>query len=105
MLLARDPKRTLEMRFRLRCVWRRRFQCDFTGQTLLGRYVCAPKTLATPFERRSMSVQNEYEASRSQSETLDDAHDWAGQASDFVLIAEGKPPSRIELAPERILIC
>ena len=56
-------------------------------------------------ERRSTSVQNEYQASRSQSETLDDVHAWAGQASDFVLIAEGKPPSRIELASERMLIC
>ena len=34
-----------------------------------------------------------------------DAHAWADQASDFVLIAERKPPSRIELASERMLIC
>ena len=52
-----------------------------------------------------MSVQNDYQASRSQSETLDDAHAWADQGSDFVLIAEGKPPPRIELARERMLIC
>jgi len=51
-----------------------------------------------------MSVQND-QPSRSQSETLDDAHAWTGQASDFVLIAEGKPPARIELASERMLIC
>jgi CRP-like cAMP-binding protein len=52
-----------------------------------------------------MSVQNEYQASPSQSETLEDAHAWADQASDFVLIAEHKPQSRIELASERMLIC
>ena len=32
-------------------------------------------------------------------------HVWANQHSDFVLIAEGRPPSRIELARERMLIC
>ena len=52
-----------------------------------------------------MSVQNDRRISRSQSQTLDDAHAWADQASDFVFIAEGKPPSRIELARERMLIC
>jgi DNA-binding MarR family transcriptional regulator len=52
-----------------------------------------------------MPVENEYHASRSQSETLDDAHAWADQAFDFVLVAESKPPSRIELARERMLIC
>jgi CRP-like cAMP-binding protein len=52
-----------------------------------------------------MSVQSEYQASRSQSETLEDARAWADQASDFVLITERKPPSRIELASERMLIC
>jgi DNA-binding MarR family transcriptional regulator len=52
-----------------------------------------------------MSVQNEYRTSRSQSEPLEDAHAWADQASDFVLIAERKPPSRIELASQRMLIC
>jgi hypothetical protein len=30
---------------------------------------------------------------------------WTDYGSDFVLIAEGKPPPRIELARERILIC
>ena len=52
-----------------------------------------------------MSVQNDHRISRSQSETLDDTHAWTDQASDFVLVAEGKPPSRIELARERMLIC
>jgi len=52
-----------------------------------------------------MLVQNDHRISRSQSETRDDAHAWADQCSDFVLIAEGKPPSRIELARERMLIC
>ena len=52
-----------------------------------------------------MSVQNEHQASHSQNEMLDDAHAWTDQASDFVLVAEGKPPSRIELARQRMLIC
>jgi IclR helix-turn-helix domain len=33
----------------------------------------------------------------------DDA--WSDHGSDFVLIEEGKPPPRIELARERLLIC
>ena len=52
-----------------------------------------------------MSVQNQHQASWSQSETPADAHAWADAASDFILVAEGKPPSRIELARERMLIC
>jgi DNA-binding MarR family transcriptional regulator len=31
--------------------------------------------------------------------------DWIDHGSDFILIAEGKPPSRIALARERMLIC
>jgi hypothetical protein len=46
-----------------------------------------------------MSVQNNHEVSQSQAE------DWTDYGSDFVLIAEGKPPPRIELARERMLIC
>jgi hypothetical protein len=46
-----------------------------------------------------MSVQNGH-LSRSQAEDP-----WADHGSDFVLIAEGKPPPRIELAKERMLIC
>jgi DNA-binding MarR family transcriptional regulator len=49
------------------------------------------------------SVPNESEASWSQDEAQ--AHAWDYQHSDFVLIAQGKPPSRIELARERMLIC
>jgi CRP-like cAMP-binding protein len=30
---------------------------------------------------------------------------WENQSSDFVLVAEGKPPPRIALARERMLIC
>ena len=51
-------------------------------------------------ERRSMSVQNDHRISHSQSEDT-----WTDQGSDFVLVAEGKPPPRIELARERLLIC
>jgi hypothetical protein len=47
-----------------------------------------------------MSVQNDHQVSHSQ---RDDA--WAVHGSDFVLIAQGKPPPRIELARERLLIC
>ena len=52
-----------------------------------------------------MSIQNDHRISQSQSETRDDVHAWGDQGSDFVLIAEGKPPPRIELARERLLIC
>ena len=45
-----------------------------------------------------MSVQNDHQVSHSQ---RDDA--WAEHGPDFVLIAEGKPPPRIELARERLL--
>jgi hypothetical protein len=45
-----------------------------------------------------MSVQNEHQVSHPQSDDAD-------HGSDFVLIAEGKPPPRIELARERLLIC
>jgi DNA-binding MarR family transcriptional regulator len=50
-----------------------------------------------------MSVQQDHRLS--QSEARSDPHDWNEQCSDFVLIADGKPPSRIELARERLLIC
>jgi len=49
-----------------------------------------------------MSVQNDKQALWSQDETHSEEH--AFQGSDFVLIEEGKPPSRIELARERMLI-
>ena len=51
-------------------------------------------------ERRSMSVRNGHQVSHSQAEDA-----WTDYGSDFVLIAEGKPPPRIELARERMLIC
>ena len=47
-----------------------------------------------------MSVQNDHQVPHSQSEDA-----WTDYRSDFVLIAEGKPPPRIELARERMLIC
>ena len=40
-----------------------------------------------------------------QAEAHGDADIWADHGSDFVLIAEGRPPSRIELARERMLVC
>ena len=47
-----------------------------------------------------MSVQNDQQLPHSQAEDA-----WTNYGSDFVLIAEGKPPPRIELARERLLIC
>jgi predicted transcriptional regulator len=41
----------------------------------------------------------------SQDTARDETHAWDYQYSDFVLIAQGKPPSRIQLARERMLIC
>jgi hypothetical protein len=49
-------------------------------------------------------VQNGNEDLWSQDETHDETHACDYQHSDFVLIAQGKPPSRIELARERMLI-
>jgi len=51
-----------------------------------------------------MSVQNDDEASWLQDEAHNDALAWEYHGADFVLITEGKPPSRIELARERMLI-
>ena len=48
-----------------------------------------------------MSIPDEVQASGPQHDTID----WVDHGSDFILIAEGKPPSRIALARERMLIC
>ena len=48
-----------------------------------------------------MSIPNEVQASAPQYNTID----WVDHGSDFILIAEGKPPSRIALGRERMLIC
>ena len=47
-----------------------------------------------------MSVQNDHQVSHSQADNA-----WTDCGSDFVLIQEGKPLPRIELARERLLIC
>lgn len=47
-----------------------------------------------------MPIQNEAQASGPQHE----APDWVDHGSNFILIDEGKPPSRIALARERMLI-
>jgi predicted transcriptional regulator len=49
-------------------------------------------------------VQNGNEGLWSQDDARYETHAWDYQHSDFVLIAQGKPPSRIELARERMLI-
>ena len=47
------------------------------------------------WSERSMSVQNDNQASVSPSEAPNLAHDWRDRSSDFVLVAEGNtnPPS------------
>jgi DNA-binding MarR family transcriptional regulator len=49
-----------------------------------------------------MAVPNDNQEVWSQAEAHSDI--WADHGSDFVLIAEGRPPSRIELARERMLV-
>lgn len=49
-----------------------------------------------------MSVPSDNQESWPQAEAHDDL--WADHGSDFILIAEGKPPSRIELGRERMLV-
>jgi len=52
-----------------------------------------------------MSGPSDIQESWPQAEAHGDADVWADHGSDFVLIAEGRPPSRIELARERMLVC
>jgi DNA-binding MarR family transcriptional regulator len=59
--------------------------------------------LGLQLELLSMSVPNQ--ASWPQAEVHTDADVWSDHGPDFVLIAEGRPPSRIELAHHRMLIC
>jgi hypothetical protein len=47
-----------------------------------------------------MPVEKDSQVSHSGAEAV-----WTDNGSDFVLIEEGKPPPRIELARERLLIC
>jgi DNA-binding MarR family transcriptional regulator len=47
-----------------------------------------------------MSVPSEW----SKTEARNDADPWAAHGSDFVLISQARPPSRIELARERMLV-
>lgn len=51
-----------------------------------------------------MSVPSHNQESRSPAEAGNDADVWADHGSDFVLVAEGRPPSRIALAHERMLV-
>ena len=52
-----------------------------------------------------MVIQNEGPTLRAQHEAHNNVHASPNHGSDFVLIAEGKPPPRIALARERMLIC
>ncbi len=51
-----------------------------------------------------MSVENDDQAPQPRHEANNSAFAAADHGSDFVMIAEGKPPSRIALARERMLI-
>lgn len=51
-----------------------------------------------------MSVPSHNQESRSPAEADNDADVWAHHGSDFVLVTEGRPPSRIALAHERMLV-
>jgi IclR helix-turn-helix domain len=51
-----------------------------------------------------MSVQNESQTAP-QREALSDALSFVDHGSDFVLVEETRPPSRIAMARERLLIC
>jgi hypothetical protein len=51
-----------------------------------------------------MSVSSGYDTSFSQGQDDIDTYFWKDQASDFVLVEEVKPPSRIERARERMLV-
>lgn len=51
-----------------------------------------------------MSVPSQHQESWPQAVAHSDADVWAEHGSDFVLVADGRPPSRIELARERLLI-
>jgi DNA-binding MarR family transcriptional regulator len=51
-----------------------------------------------------MSIQNDNQASWSPNEPHNPERAGGDQSSDFVLVAEGKPPPRIALARERMLI-
>jgi hypothetical protein len=52
-----------------------------------------------------MPIQNEAQVSPPQREAYNDAPSFVDHGADFVMIAEGRPPSRIALARERMLIC
>ena len=49
-----------------------------------------------------MSVPSDNQESWQHAEAHDDL--WPDRGSDFILIAEGRPPSRIELGRERMLV-
>ncbi len=52
-----------------------------------------------------MSTQNEHQAPPLQYQEPDDALAFVDHGADFVLVDDGKPPSRIALARQRMLIC
>jgi hypothetical protein len=52
-----------------------------------------------------MAVDSDHQESQAQSEGHVEAHAWQSLGPDFVLIQEARPPPRIELARQRMLIC
>ncbi len=51
-----------------------------------------------------MSVNSDHQTSLPHDDAHIDNHFWQDQAIDFVLVEEGRPPSRIERARERLLV-
>jgi DNA-binding MarR family transcriptional regulator len=52
-----------------------------------------------------MAIHNNHRASQPQGEEQVEEHAWRALGSDFVLLHETRPPPRIELARERMLMC
>jgi len=52
-----------------------------------------------------MATREDHQATRHRSNRHIQAHDWSDGSSDFVLIHDVRPPPRIALARERMLVC
>jgi hypothetical protein len=61
-------------------------------------------SLRGPVGVKAMSVNSDHQTAFSHDDAHIDNHFWQDQAIDFVLVEEGRPPSRIERARERLLI-
>jgi hypothetical protein len=61
-------------------------------------------SLRGPSEQKPMSANSGHQNPLSQDDAHIDSHFWQDQAIDFILVDEGRPPSRIERARERLLV-